>query len=196
MTDTTAELWSWVDAEPEHVADVPAGATVTAVLVARNADSWLADSLRSLARSRHAPEASSPSTTARTTPRRRSSMTRSAPPSASSSRATQHGASAKRSTRRSTSASRRSGSGCCMTTYGSPPMRCSSCSSRRPGRRRPTSSCRCSYVPDGVTTPPASRSSGSRSPTRGTVSWASNPARSGRASTILGPCWEGPPAAC
>src|SRR5450759_2016632 len=49
MTDTTAELWSWVDAEPEHVADVPAGATVTAVLVARNADSWLADSLRSLA---------------------------------------------------------------------------------------------------------------------------------------------------
>ncbi|HEX7397017.1 MAG TPA: glycosyltransferase, partial [Propionibacteriaceae bacterium] len=49
MTDTTAELWSWVDAEPEHLADVPAGATVTAVLVARNADSWLADSLRSLA---------------------------------------------------------------------------------------------------------------------------------------------------
>jgi len=49
MTETTAELWSWVDAEPEHVADVPAGATVTAVLVARNADSWLADSLRSLA---------------------------------------------------------------------------------------------------------------------------------------------------
>ena len=49
MTDTTAELWSWVDAEPEHVADVPAGATVTAVLVARNADSWLVDALRSLA---------------------------------------------------------------------------------------------------------------------------------------------------
>ena len=49
MTDTTAELWSWVDAEPEHVADVPAGATVTAVLVARNAESWLRDALRSLA---------------------------------------------------------------------------------------------------------------------------------------------------
>ena len=49
MTDTTAELWSWVDAEPEHVADVPAGATVTAVLVARNAESWLRDALRSVA---------------------------------------------------------------------------------------------------------------------------------------------------
>ena len=49
MTDTTAELWSWVDAEPEHVADVPAGATVTAVLVARNAESWLRDALRSIA---------------------------------------------------------------------------------------------------------------------------------------------------
>ncbi len=49
MTDTIAELWSWVDAEPEHVADVPAGATVTAVLVARNADNWLRDALRSIA---------------------------------------------------------------------------------------------------------------------------------------------------
>ena len=49
MTDTTAELWSWVDAEPEHVADVPSGATVTAVLVARNAESWLRDALRSVA---------------------------------------------------------------------------------------------------------------------------------------------------
>ncbi|HET7723900.1 MAG TPA: glycosyltransferase, partial [Propionibacteriaceae bacterium] len=48
MTDTTAELWSWVDAEPEHVAEVPAGATVTAVVVARNAESWLRDALRSL----------------------------------------------------------------------------------------------------------------------------------------------------
>jgi GT2 family glycosyltransferase len=49
MTDTTAELWSWVDAEPEQLADVPAGATVTAVLVARNAESWLRDALRSIA---------------------------------------------------------------------------------------------------------------------------------------------------
>jgi len=49
MTDTTAELWSWVDAQPEHVADVPEGATVTAVLVARNAESWLRDALRSVA---------------------------------------------------------------------------------------------------------------------------------------------------
>jgi GT2 family glycosyltransferase len=49
MTDTTAELWSWVDAEPEHIADVPGGASVTAVLVARNAESWLKDALRSLA---------------------------------------------------------------------------------------------------------------------------------------------------
>ena len=49
MTETTAELWSWVDAEPEHVPDVPAGAVVTAVLVARNAESWVRDALRSLA---------------------------------------------------------------------------------------------------------------------------------------------------
>jgi GT2 family glycosyltransferase len=55
MTDTTAELWSWVDAEPEHVADVPAGATVTAVLVTRNAESWLRDALRSVAALRTRP---------------------------------------------------------------------------------------------------------------------------------------------
>jgi len=49
MTDTTAELWSWVDAEPEPLADVPEGASVTAVLVSRNAESWLRDALRSVA---------------------------------------------------------------------------------------------------------------------------------------------------
>lgn len=49
MTDTTAELWSWVDTEPEQIANVPKGATVTAVLVARNAESWLEDALNSIA---------------------------------------------------------------------------------------------------------------------------------------------------
>lgn len=49
MTDTTADLWSWVDAQPEHTADVPEGAAVTAVLVTRNGESWLPGALESLA---------------------------------------------------------------------------------------------------------------------------------------------------
>lgn len=49
MTDTSSELWSWVDAEPELLADVPTGAAVTAVLVTRNGESWLRDALDSVA---------------------------------------------------------------------------------------------------------------------------------------------------
>jgi GT2 family glycosyltransferase len=49
MADMTAELWSWVDAQPEYTAEVPEGALVTAVLVTRNGESWLPDALDSLA---------------------------------------------------------------------------------------------------------------------------------------------------
>jgi GT2 family glycosyltransferase len=49
MADMTAELWSWVDAQPELTAEVPEGALVTAVLVTRNGESWLPDALDSLA---------------------------------------------------------------------------------------------------------------------------------------------------
>lgn len=49
MADMTAELWSWVDAQPESTAEVPQGARVTAVLVTRNGESWLPDALASLA---------------------------------------------------------------------------------------------------------------------------------------------------
>lgn len=49
MADNTAELWSWVDAQPEYAAEVPEGALVTAVLVTRNGESWLPDALDSLA---------------------------------------------------------------------------------------------------------------------------------------------------
>lgn len=49
MTDTTADLWSWVDAQPENTTAVPEGAAVTAVLVTRNGESWLPAALDSLA---------------------------------------------------------------------------------------------------------------------------------------------------
>ncbi len=48
MADMSAELWSWVDAQPEYTAEVPEGALVTAVLVTRNGEDWLPDALDSL----------------------------------------------------------------------------------------------------------------------------------------------------